>query len=98
MDKTKIGFVGLGLMGGAMAKNLLAAGYPVIGYDIDGEKSAEIAKAGANIAQDLETLPAQVDVIILSLPNSSVVDEVVINGLKLLAAPRKELILIWHRW
>jgi 2-hydroxy-3-oxopropionate reductase len=94
MDKTKIGFVGLGLMGGAMAKNLLADGYPVIGYDIDREKSAEIAKAGANIAQDLETLPAQVDVIILSLPNSSVVDEVVINGLKLLAAPRKELILI----
>ena len=35
MERMRIGFVGLGLMGAGMVKNLLAAGFPVVGYDID---------------------------------------------------------------
>ena len=38
MKKKRIGLVGLGLMGSGMAKNLLAAGFPLIGYDIDESK------------------------------------------------------------
>jgi len=94
MNKTTIGFVGLGLMGGAMVKNLLAAGYPVIGHDIDKEKAAEASAAGAEIIQDPETLSNRVEVIMLSLPNSTAVDDVVNNGLKLFETTRRGLILI----
>ena len=45
--KKRIGFVGLGLMGSGMAENLLAAAYPVIGYDVDQDRiKAFVAKGG----------------------------------------------------
>lgn len=40
----RIGFIGLGNMGGRMAKNLHNAGYPLIGYDIDAAKCAALAR------------------------------------------------------
>ena len=46
MEKKRIGFVGLGLMGSGMAKNLMAAGFPLIGYDIDESKMEAISKLG----------------------------------------------------
>jgi len=46
MGKKRIGFVGLGLMGSAMARNLIAAGFPLFGYDVDGNKVEAIVKAG----------------------------------------------------
>jgi len=42
----KIGFVGLGLMGNGMVRNLLHAGFPVIGYDLDGSKAEALAGRG----------------------------------------------------
>jgi len=94
MNKTKIGFIGLGLMGSAMVKNLLTGGYSVIGYDIDRKKSTEVSAGGAEIVQDLKILPDRVDVIMLSLPNSYVVEDVVNNGLKLFEITKKGLVLI----
>ena len=43
----KIGFVGLGIMGKPMAKNLLKAGYEVVAYDIVGEALEEVVSEGA---------------------------------------------------
>ena len=45
--KTKklVGVVGLGIMGGAFARNLVASGWRVIGYDIDAAKRKELGKA-----------------------------------------------------
>ena len=43
----KIGFVGLGIMGKPMAKNLLKAGYEVVAYDIVGESLEEVVSEGA---------------------------------------------------
>jgi 3-hydroxyisobutyrate dehydrogenase-like beta-hydroxyacid dehydrogenase len=48
-DKT-VGFVGLGEMGGPMARNLLQAGHPLIVYDIDPAKNAKFASLGARVA------------------------------------------------
>ena len=44
MNRTKspIGVIGLGTMGGAMAKNLIKGGYNVLGFDLDTEKNAEL--------------------------------------------------------
>jgi 3-hydroxyisobutyrate dehydrogenase-like beta-hydroxyacid dehydrogenase len=94
MMKKKIGFVGLGLMGSGMAGNLLAAGYPVIGYDVDqGRMDAFVDRGGRKAASPAD-IPPEVDAIILSLPNSSVVNAVVGDSLNLLAARRAGLVLI----
>jgi 3-hydroxyisobutyrate dehydrogenase-like beta-hydroxyacid dehydrogenase len=90
----KIGFVGLGLMGSGMTRNLISAGWSVFGYDIDPDRVAAFAAAGGTGTDDPAGMAAEVDVIILSLPNSHVVDEVVADALKLFDTDRKGLILI----
>jgi L-threonate 2-dehydrogenase len=67
--KGKVGIVGLGVMGGAFAKNLIAEGWRVTGYDIDAAQRKKLAKAGVEIAQDVAALAAAVPVIITSLPH-----------------------------
>lgn len=90
----KIGFVGLGLMGSGMTQNLISAGLPVIGYDIDPDKVTAFVAAGGTKADDPASMADEVDVITLSLPNSHVVDDVVANSLKLFATDHRGLILI----
>lgn len=94
MEKKRIGFVGLGLMGGGMARNLIAAGFPLIGYDIDGTRMEVFIREGGERAPAPEQIPGRVDLIITSLPNSHVVNEVVKNSLRLFETGRKGLILI----
>jgi 3-hydroxyisobutyrate dehydrogenase-like beta-hydroxyacid dehydrogenase len=92
--KKRIGFVGLGLMGRGMVRNLLSAGFPVVGYDIDNGKMEALVENGFQKAASPEALPGMVDLIILSLPNSAVVNHVVADSLKLFESETKGLILI----
>ena len=92
--KKRIGFVGLGLMGSGMSKNLLAAGFSVLGYDLDQEKMDSLRKVGGQTTDGPDQIASRVDVILLSLPNSNVVNEVVKSSLKLFDTGRKGLILI----
>ena len=92
--RTKIGFVGLGLMGSRMIANLILAGFPIIGYDIDPDRVTEFAEAGGRPVDDPVSIAAQADVIMLSLPNSDVVDAVVGQSLKLFEVNCEGLILI----
>ena len=92
--KTTIGFVGLGLMGSGMARNLIEAGFCVTGYDLDSKKVAKFTAAGGKKSEDPGSMAAHVDVIILSLPNSNVVNEVVLKTLKVKETARENLILI----
>lgn len=75
----KIGFIGLGIMGKPMAKNLLKANHELIVYDINSEAVAEVAAAGATAAKSAADVAAQTPVIILMLPNSPHVKEVVLG-------------------
>src|SRR5438034_7641515 len=68
MAKGKVGIVGLGIMGGAFARNLVAAGWRVVGYDIDAARRRAMARAGVEIADDAKTLAGEVGTIITSLP------------------------------
>jgi len=63
-----VGVVGLGIMGGAFAENLLAAGWRVIGYDIAPARRRALARAGVEIAADAGEVARQAPTIILSLP------------------------------
>lgn len=92
--KTRIGFVGLGLMGSRMIANLLSAGFPLIGYDIDCDRVNAFIEAGGKPVDDPTSMATQADVIILSLPNSYVVNSVVRKTLKLFEANCEDLVLI----
>ena len=67
-----IGFIGLGNMGGRMAKNLYNAGYPLIGYDIDAAKCTALAASGATAGNDTAQVVENSDVIMTSLRSSDV--------------------------
>ena len=92
--KKKIGFVGLGLMGSGMARNLIAAGYDLIVHDLDPDKVQVIVAAGGRMAEDPAGMAADVDIIILSLPNSGIVNDVVDNSLCLPDTGSQGLVLI----
>jgi putative dehydrogenase len=66
--KGQIGVIGLGIMGGSIARNLAAAGWQVIGFDIDAARCAEAKAAGVEIAEGAAALAARTVNILVSLP------------------------------
>jgi 3-hydroxyisobutyrate dehydrogenase-like beta-hydroxyacid dehydrogenase len=66
--KGKVGVVGLGIMGGAFARNLAAAGWNVIGFDISAARRKEAQNAGVTIARSAADVAEQAPVVLLSLP------------------------------
>ncbi|HKE77825.1 MAG TPA: NAD(P)-dependent oxidoreductase [Solirubrobacteraceae bacterium] len=68
-----VGVVGLGNMGGRIARRIVDGGERVVGYDAD---SARPAAAGAEAAGSLAELAAATDVVLLSLPDSTVIEAV----------------------
>ena len=75
--KQTVGIVGLGAMGGAFAKNLVAAGFRVIGFDIDPARRRAAAKVGVKVAANVAALAAEAPVIITSLPHPTALEETV---------------------
>ncbi len=70
-SKGAVGIIGLGIMGGAFAQNLLAAGWRVIGYDIAPARRRALARLGVEIAADAGGVAHKARVIITSLPKPS---------------------------
>ncbi|HEX5695835.1 MAG TPA: NAD(P)-dependent oxidoreductase [Acidimicrobiia bacterium] len=64
----RIGVIGLGVMGSAMAANLLAAGNDVAGFDIDHEKTAGFAQRGGRAGRSAGEVASDSDLVVLSLP------------------------------
>ena len=90
----KIGFVGLGIMGKPMAKNLLKAGYELVVFDINQEAVAEVVAAGAVKAVNAKEVAAQSEAVITMLPNSPHVKAAVLGENGVLAGAKPGLILI----
>ena len=76
----KIGFVGLGIMGKPMARNLLKAGYDLTVYDIVGEAVEEIVGDGASPASSSREVAAATDKIITMLPDSADSEKVILGA------------------
>jgi 3-hydroxyisobutyrate dehydrogenase-like beta-hydroxyacid dehydrogenase len=76
-SKGMVGVVGLGNMGGAFARHLAAAGWRVLGFDIDAARKRAAARAGVEITPDAGALAAAAPVIILSLPSREALDATV---------------------
>ncbi len=67
----RIGFVGLGIMGKPMAKNLLKAGYSLTVYDVVGDRMEEVVTEGAAAASSSKEVAAKSDRTITMLPDSA---------------------------
>lgn len=73
----KIGLVGIGLVGTAMAESLLARQFKVVGFDIDSERGAELEKLGGKPMGSPAEVAGQVEHVVLSLPDTKAVRQVV---------------------
>jgi 2-hydroxy-3-oxopropionate reductase len=82
--QTRVGFIGLGIMGKPMAKNLIRAGFPLVVHNRSRASVDELVKAGATPAASPREVASQVDTIITMLPNSPDVELVALGpkGLK----------------
>ena len=76
MTTEKIGFIGLGNMGGRMTKCIVRGGSKVVGFDAN---STVVAGTGASPAMSIGALTRQADIVLLSLPDSHVVESVVLG-------------------
>jgi 2-hydroxy-3-oxopropionate reductase len=90
----KIGFIGLGIMGKPMARNLLKAGHEVVCYDIIRQNVDAVASAGGEAAGSAKAVAEQCPIIITMLPNSPHVKEAVLGTDGVLEGAKAGTILI----
>jgi L-threonate 2-dehydrogenase len=89
--KGSVGVVGLGIMGGSFARNLVEAGWHVVGYDVDPERNRALGKLGVEIAKSAGELAAKVPTIITSLPSAKAL-EATVRAIVAAKAPRRVVI------
>lgn len=90
----RIGFIGLGIMGKPMAKNLIKAGYELIVCDFNKDAVAELIACGASSGENGLMIAGQVDTIITMLPNSPHVKAVICGEDGVLAGAKPGLTVI----
>jgi 2-hydroxy-3-oxopropionate reductase len=89
-----IGFIGLGIMGRPMAKNLLKAGHPLVVHSRSRGPVDDVVKAGARAASSPKEVASQCDVLITMLPNSPDVDQVALGKDGIIEGAKAGLIFI----
>jgi len=89
-----IGFIGLGIMGKPMSRNLMKAGYSLVVYSRSTETAKEFADAGVLIAGSPREVGENADTVITMLPNSPEVKEVVLGENGLIEGMRANAMLI----
>jgi 2-hydroxy-3-oxopropionate reductase len=89
-----VGFIGLGIMGKPMARNLLKAGHPLVVHNRSRGAVDELAAAGARAAGAPNEVARQADVVITMLPDSPDVQAVVLGPTGVLAGARTGSVLI----
>lgn len=94
MSKPRIGFIGLGLMGGNMVENLQKNGFEPIVMDLNKEAVAAVVARGATQASTAKELAASSDIIMLCLTTSEVVEKLVYGDDGILAGINEGAVLI----
>jgi len=90
----KVGFIGLGIMGKPMSKNLIKAGYSLVVADRNPDAIADVIAAGAETAASVKAIAEQCDVIITMLPNSPHVKEVALGEGGIIEGAKPGLVVI----
>ena len=91
---SKIGFVGLGIMGRPMAKNLLKAGHEVTVYDIMPAGMDEVVAAGAQKGASPKDVAGRTDIIITMVPDGPEVEQAVLGPNGVLEGAKKGAIIV----
>ncbi|KKQ34461.1 MAG: 6-phosphogluconate dehydrogenase, NAD-binding protein [candidate division WS6 bacterium GW2011_GWA2_37_6] len=94
MSTLKIGFIGLGLMGNPMAKNILKNKFDLSVYNRTRSKTNELKKLGANVVGSPQELASKVDVLITMVTAGKDVEEVLFGKNGAMKAANKKLIVI----
>jgi L-threonate 2-dehydrogenase len=89
--KDPVGVIGLGIMGGAYATNLTAAGWRVVGFDIDPARRKQMARGGVGIVNNAQAVAREVPIIITALPAPAAL-EATVNEIIAAGAPRRIVI------
>ena len=94
MAKPRIGFLGMGAMGGPMARRLVQTGFSVTGYDVSEARAAAAAKDGVAIAKSPAAVAGVSDVVMSSLPNPPAVRQAYLGADGAVSALRAGTILV----
>jgi 3-hydroxyisobutyrate dehydrogenase len=94
MAISQIGFLGLGAMGGAMARRLVQHGFAVAGYDVSQARAAAAAKDGVSVAKSAAVAVESADVVLSSLPNPTAVRAAYLGADGAVAAARAGATLV----
>lgn len=94
MEQRTLAFIGLGIMGGPMAANLVAAGYDVIGHDRSAAAHERLAARGGRTADRVADAVREADIVILMLPDSPDVEQVALAPDGVLAHARPDALCV----
>jgi 3-hydroxyisobutyrate dehydrogenase-like beta-hydroxyacid dehydrogenase len=86
-----LGFIGLGRMGGAMARRLLDVGHHVVVYDVNPAAGSALAACGAQLVDSIRDMADAVPIVFLSLPQPQIVIDAVLGAEGLLSGNRLEI-------
>jgi 2-hydroxy-3-oxopropionate reductase len=90
----KVGYIGLGLMGKSIARNILKAGFPLVVHNRSRAAVDELVSEGAVAANSPAEVASQVDIIFTNLPDTPDVEKVVLGGNGIISGARDGLIYI----
>jgi 2-hydroxy-3-oxopropionate reductase len=90
----KVGYIGLGLMGKSMARNILKSGFPLVVHNRSRQAVEELAAEGAKPAASPVEVANQVDVVITNLPDSPDVEQVALGEAGIIEGAHEGLIFI----
>jgi 3-hydroxyisobutyrate dehydrogenase-like beta-hydroxyacid dehydrogenase len=93
-EKSPVGQIGLGIMGSAFAKHLIAAGHPVLGFDVLAARRRLLSKMGGEPAATCAEVAARSRIIITSLPSPQAVEDVFLGSDGIAANARPGTIVI----
>ena len=90
----RVGYIGLGLMGKSIARNILKAGFPVVVHNRSRGAVDELAAEGATAANSPKEVAEQVDIVFTNLPDSPDVEKVALGENGILAGAKAGLIMV----
>jgi 2-hydroxy-3-oxopropionate reductase len=90
----RVGYIGLGLMGKSIARNILKAGFPLVVHNRSREAVDELVAEGAIHASSPAVVAAQVDVVFTNLPDTPDVEKVVFGDKGIFEGIHERLILV----
>lgn len=90
----KVGYIGLGLMGKSMARNILKAGFPLVVHNRSQQAVEELVAEGARPARSPQEVAKQVDVVFTNLPDSPDVEQVALGDAGIIEGAHRTLIYV----